>query len=65
VSTYRGFLSARKDSGAKKVEALKGKTLDSNGGSASVGKFFPEKLLRDRKADFPSFFSPRDHLCKT
>jgi len=57
VSTYRGFLIARKDSGARKVEDLKGKTFDSNGGSASVGKFFPEKLLRDRKADFPSFFS--------
>jgi len=57
VSTYRGYLIARKDAGAKKVEDLKGKTFDSNGGSASVGKFFPRKLLRDKKLDFDTFFS--------
>ena len=57
VSTYRGYLIARKDGGAKKVEDLKGKTFDSNGGSASVGKFFPRKLLKDRKFDFDAFFS--------
>jgi phosphonate transport system substrate-binding protein len=57
VSTYKGYLIARKDGGAKKVEDLKGKTFDSNGGSASVGKFFPRKLLKDRKLDFDTFFS--------
>jgi phosphonate transport system substrate-binding protein len=57
VSTYRGYLIARKDGGAKKVEDLKGKTFDSNGGSASVGKFFPRKMLKDRKLDFDAFFS--------
>jgi len=57
VSTYRGYLIARKDGGAKKVEDLKGKTFDSNGGSASVGKFFPRKLLKDKKLDFDTFFS--------
>jgi phosphonate transport system substrate-binding protein len=57
VSTYKGFLIARKDGGAKKVEDLKGKTFDSNGGSASVGKFFPRKLLKEKKLDFDTFFS--------
>ncbi|MBI5905399.1 MAG: phosphate/phosphite/phosphonate ABC transporter substrate-binding protein [Deltaproteobacteria bacterium] len=57
VSTYRGYLIVRKDGGAKKVEDLRGKTFDSNGGSASVGKFFPRKLLKDRKLDFDTFFS--------
>jgi phosphate/phosphite/phosphonate ABC transporter binding protein len=57
VSTYRGYLIARKKSGAKRVEDLRGKTFDSNGGSASVGRFFPEKLLRDRKTDLSTFFS--------
>jgi phosphate/phosphite/phosphonate ABC transporter binding protein len=56
LSTYRGYLIARKDGGAKKVEDLKGKTFDSNAGSASVGKFFPRKLLKDRKLDFDTFF---------
>lgn len=57
VSTYRGYLIARKDGGAKKVEDLKGKTFDSNTGSASVGKFFPRKLLKDKKLDLDTFFS--------
>lgn len=57
LSTYRGYFIARKDGGAKKVEDLKGKTFDSNAGSASVGKFFPRKLLKDRKLDFDAFFS--------
>lgn len=57
VSTYKGYLIARKDGGAKKVEDLKGKTFDSNNGSASVGKFFPRKLLKDRKFNFDTFFS--------
>lgn len=57
VSTYKGYLIARKDRGAKKVEDLKGKTFDSNTGSASVGKFFPRKLLKDKKLDFDTFFS--------
>lgn len=57
LSTYRGYLIARKDGGAKRVEDLKGKIFDSNAGSASVGKFFPRKLLKDRKLDFDTFFS--------
>ena len=57
LSSYRGYLIARKDGGAKKVEDLKGKTFDSNSGSASVGKFFPRRLLADRKLDFDTFFS--------
>lgn len=57
VSTYKGYLIARKDGGAKKVEDLKGKTFDSNTGSASVGKFFPRKLLKDKKLDLDTFFS--------
>jgi phosphonate transport system substrate-binding protein len=57
VSTYRGYLIARKDGGAKNVADLKGKTFDSNNGSASVGKFFPRKLLKDNKFDFDTFFS--------
>jgi phosphate/phosphite/phosphonate ABC transporter binding protein len=57
VSTYKGYLIARKDGGAKKVDDLKGKTFDSNTGSTSVGKFFPRKLLKDRKLDFDTFFS--------
>ncbi|HWS15486.1 MAG TPA: phosphate/phosphite/phosphonate ABC transporter substrate-binding protein [Candidatus Methylomirabilis sp.] len=57
ISTYRGYFIARKDGGAKKVEDLKGKIFDSNGGSASVGKFFPRKLLKDKKLDFDAFFS--------
>ena len=57
VSTYRGLFIVRKDGGAKKVEDLRGKSFDSNGGSASVGKFFPRELLRERKLDFDTFFS--------
>jgi phosphate/phosphite/phosphonate ABC transporter binding protein len=57
VSTYKGYLIARKDGGAKKVEDLKGKTFDSNTGSASVGKFFPRKLLKDKKLDVDTYFS--------
>lgn len=57
VSTYRGYLIARKDGGAKKVADLKGKTFDSNIGSASVGKFFPRMLLKGKKLDFDTFFS--------
>lgn len=57
LSTYRGFFIVRKDGGVKKVEDLRGKSFDSNGGSASVGKFFPRELLRERKLDFDTFFS--------
>lgn len=57
VSTYRGYFIARKDGGAKRIEDLKGKVFDSNSGSASVGKFFPRKLFKDRKLDMDTFFS--------
>lgn len=57
MSTYRAYLIARKDGGAKRIEDLKGRTFDSNSGSASVGGFFPRKLLKDWKFDFGTFFS--------
>lgn len=56
VSTYRGYVIVRKDSGIRKVEDLKGKTFDFVSNNTSAGYLFPRALLRQKGADPDAFF---------
>mgnify|MGYP001608111413 FL=1 len=57
VSTYRGYVIVRKDSGYKKIEDLKGKSFDFVSKGTSAGYVFPMALLRAKKIDPNAFFS--------
>lgn len=57
VSSYRGYVVVRKDSGYKKIEDLKGKSFDFVSNGTSAGYVFPLALLRQRKVDPGTFFS--------
>jgi phosphonate transport system substrate-binding protein len=57
ISSYRGIVIVRKDSGFRKIEDLKGKTFDFVSNGTSAGYVFPLALLRQRKIDPGTFFS--------
>jgi phosphonate transport system substrate-binding protein len=57
VSTYKGFVIVRKDSGFKKIDDLKGKTFDYVSNNTSAGYLYPRYLLKSRKVDPEAFFS--------
>jgi len=57
VSSYRGYVIVRKDSGFKKIEDLKGKSFDFVSKGTSAGYVFPMALLRAKKIDPNAFFS--------
>ncbi|HEY5996475.1 MAG TPA: phosphate/phosphite/phosphonate ABC transporter substrate-binding protein [Candidatus Deferrimicrobiaceae bacterium] len=57
VSTYRGYLITRKDSGMKKIEDFKGKSFDFGRKGNSAGHLYPLSLLKAKKLDPDTFFS--------
>jgi phosphonate transport system substrate-binding protein len=57
VSTYRGYIIVRKDSGAKKIEDLKGKSFDFVSRDTSAGYVFPRALLKEKGIDPEKFFA--------
>jgi len=57
VSSYRGYVIVRKDSGYKRIEDLKGKSFDFVSRGTSAGYVFPTALLREKKIDPNAFFS--------
>lgn len=57
VSSYRGFVIARKDGGIRKIEDLKGKTFDYVSQGTSAGYVFPRALLKEKGIDPEGFFS--------
>ncbi|GAB4240955.1 MAG: phosphate/phosphite/phosphonate ABC transporter substrate-binding protein [Deltaproteobacteria bacterium] len=57
VSSYRGYVIVRKDSGRRTIEDLKGKSFDFVSKGTSAGYVFPMALLREKKADPDRFFS--------
>ncbi|HWS15487.1 MAG TPA: phosphate/phosphite/phosphonate ABC transporter substrate-binding protein [Candidatus Methylomirabilis sp.] len=57
VSSYRGYVTVRKDSGYKKIEDLKGKSFDFVSRGTSAGYIFPMAMLRKKKIEPSAFFS--------
>ncbi len=57
VSSYRGYVIVRKDSGYRKIEDLKGKSFDFVSRGTSAGYVFPMALLKQKKIDPATFFS--------
>ncbi len=57
VSSYRGFVIVRKDSGYGKIDDLKGKSFDFVSTGTSAGYIFPMALLKRKKIDPVTFFS--------
>lgn len=64
VSTYRGYVIARKDSGIKKIEDFKGKSFDFGRKGNSAGHLYPLSLLKEMKLDHDTFFSKIEHTPK-
>lgn len=56
ISTYRGCIIVRKDSGFKKIEDLKGKTFDFVSNSTSAGYLYPRYLVKAKGGDPEKFF---------
>jgi phosphonate transport system substrate-binding protein len=57
VSSYRGFIVVRKDSGYRKIEDLKGKSFEFVSMGTSAGYIFPIALLKEKRIDPHAFFS--------
>lgn len=57
VSSYRGYVIVRKDSGFRKIEDLKGKSFDFVSKETSAGYVFPRTLLKEKGIDPEKFFS--------
>jgi phosphonate transport system substrate-binding protein len=64
VSTYRGYLITRKDSGMKKIEDFKGKSFDFGRKGNSAGHLYPLSLLKAKKLDPDAFFSKHEFTPK-
>lgn len=56
VSTYRGCVIVRKDSGLKKIEDLKGRTFDFVSNNTSAGYLYPRHLVKSKGGDPETFF---------
>lgn len=56
ISTYKGVIVARKDSGISKVEELKGKTFAYVDPNTYAGYVYPRALLKEKGFDPDSFF---------